>query len=598
MDEIEEIKRKIDIVDLISGYLMMKKAGANFKAPCPFHQEKTASFMVSPEKQIFKCFGCSKGGSVFDFVMEMEGMNFREALEFLANRAGVILKTTKSTKEYQQEKDIKTRIFQINHLSALVFNKLLTAHPAGEEARKYLKTRGITEKTIKEFVIGFAPQKPVVRDFLLNKGYYAGEIKQAGSPELFKNRIMFPIFDVMGNVIAFTGRVLDPNAQPKYLNTPETALFHKSRVIYGLDKAKQEIKQQRKVILVEGQMDVVTSHQAEIKNVVACSGTALTDDHINILKRFTSTIIFAFDQDSAGETAAKKSIDLAIINDMDVKMLVLPPEFKDAGEVIQKDPEVWRESVKNPIAIMDWYFKVVLEKHVSSVTMQNLELSSSQKKEIAKELLPMIKRIPDIIERAHYVQLLAKEIKVSEKTIQDALDKAKTSEIKKPLEKYNKGEKQGLNKNLSAEETLVGLLLMYPEFISKIAIDLDYKDFTKNSNSEVIYKFLQSCYTKSSCDSKNKVCNSGSEIGNCILKKLDRNISDNIKVLLLMIEDSYKDDTPENISKEIVSLGSQIKFKKREKIKEEYAKKISDAESAGNIEQVKKLIIEFQKIIG
>ena len=224
MDEVEEIKRRIDIVDLISSYLTLQKAGSNYKALCPFHQEKTPSMMISPEKQIFKCFGCSEGGDIFSFVMKMENLEFPEALKMLADRAGVKLERRKFTAE--DKPDRKSRLFQINNLIARAFHQILMTHPAGQPAREYLQKRGLANQTIKEFMIGYAPSSRAMHQWLKKKNFTDEEIQNAGSPDRFFRRIIFPIRDVMGNVLGFTGRVLDSKQEPKYLNTPETNIFH------------------------------------------------------------------------------------------------------------------------------------------------------------------------------------------------------------------------------------------------------------------------------------------------------------------------------------------------------------------------------------
>jgi DNA primase len=342
MNEVEEIKAKIDIVDLLSNYLTLKKAGANWKSICPFHQEKTPSLMVSREKQIFKCFGCGAGGDIFEFIKLIEHLEFPEALKLLAERCGVTLEKRKPLPG--EAPDQKTKLFQINDLSARFFHKILLDHPVGQEALNYLKIRKINPQTIKNFLLGYAPQKEVLGNWLRTKGFTTQEIAQAGSPDRFRNRLIFPITNPLSKVIAFTGRILNPHDQPKYLNTPDTPIFHKSHVLYGLEKAKMAIKEKDQVILVEGQMDVISSYQAGITNVVASSGTALTEEHLKILSRYTPNIVFAFDQDSAGTEASKRAIDLAIKQDFNVRLAFLR-EVKDPGEAIEKDPQIFIEAI-------------------------------------------------------------------------------------------------------------------------------------------------------------------------------------------------------------------------------------------------------------
>lgn len=585
MDEVEQIKSKIDITDFISQYLTLKKAGANYKGSCPFHQEKTASFMVSPEKQIFKCFGCGKGGDVFAFLMEMEGLNFREALESLASRTGVILNTAKSKEEYQQEKDIKTRLYQINKLVAEAYHKILLEGKSAQVARDYLKSRGIDEKTIKDFKIGYAPSGEIVKNFLIKKGFSQEEIRQAGKPDMFYQRIIFPIFDVMGNCVGFSGRTIIAGQEPKYLNTPETPIFYKSKVLYGLNLAKTEIKKQKFACVVEGQMDVVLSYQSGVKNVVASSGTALTRDHLEILKRYSPNMTFAFDSDDAGVTAMKKALELATMLELNPRVLVLPKGIKDAGEAVAKDPKIWIEAIKSSRIANEWYFDKAFEKY------QDTKLNAQDKKEIAKELLPVIKRIPDEIEKSHYIQLLAKKLSVSENTILEAMTRIKEKQLGGIVSNFSESN----NKALNSEELLVGLLVKYPKIIDKIIINLDYKEFLAEGDAQKIYKLLQFCYANS-CD-KNTNCEKHKNIEKCLEKKLDPKVLGNLKIILLDIEQKYKDDSLEEIVLEATQCAERIKNKNREKTKQDFAILIREAEEKGDIKEVKKLIENFQNII-
>jgi len=586
MDEVEEIKHKIDIVDLMSQYLTMNKAGANYKVLCPFHHEKTPSMMVSPEKQIFKCFGCSKGGDVFAFIMEMEGLEFVEALRMLADRAGVILqKSNKTKQQYQAEKDTKSRLYKVNQLAAAVYHKILLESKDAKSAREYLEKRKLTSKTIKDFTVGYAPEKPILYDFLKKRGFLDSEIRAAGSPERFRNRIIFPINDVMGNAVGFTGRSLLKDQQPKYLNTPETQIFHKSRVLYGLDKAKAEIKLQKMCIIVEGQMDVVLSHQAGVSNAVASSGTALTLDHLLIVARYTNNIAFAFDADSAGTGAAKKAIQIAIVNDINARIIAMPENIKDAGEAVEKDPKIWVEATRRSIPALEWWMGTTFNKQPST---GNNQLSGQEKKEIARELLPIIKTIPDQIERSHYLQVLAKKLNIPEKTIIDAFNKISI--------KYQVSSIKGKGKEvkLSCEETLIGLLSIHPKFLNLIVTDLDYKDFNDPLFTGLVYKNMQSCYTKDNCSEK--FC-----LGKQCKKFLNNEITDEllekIKFISLQIEEGFKETDEEEVKKEILSLSLRIKDQKKDNLKESFAQKIAEAEKSGNREEVKKLLEEFQRVI-
>jgi DNA primase len=582
-DNVEQIKQKLDIVDFISQYLTLNKAGVNYKAPCPFHNEKTPSLMISAEKQIYKCFGCGESGDIFSFVMKMEGLNFPEALEILANRAGIIIDRHKSPEVYQKEKDIKSRLYKINSLSAQVYNKILLTHESGENARKYLEKRKITTQIIKDFTLGYAPPIPILQDFLAKRGFKFNEIRDAGSPDRFKNRIIFPIADQMNNVVGFTGRVLDPNDQPKYLNTPETTIFHKGRVLYGLNLAKQHIKNAKSAVIVEGQMDVISSHIAGVQNAVASSGTALTIDHLEALSRYTNNIIFAFDQDLAGENAAKKSIQMAIKLGLNAKTIIIPKEFKDAGDVVEKNPDLWKQIIEKSINVLDWLL-------IKSFEKINGEISGQEKKEIAKEILPFLAIIPDKIEQQHYIKILAQKLSTREEIIVEAINRVERNH---PAKNDAKSAKQ-----LSPEENLIGLLFIYPELIKKTVLELDYKEFT-DANLGEIYKMFQTCYTKENCpiNSDKKLCDSSELIGNCLKTKFDDARAQSVNLLSLEVTNLYQDYPKEDLAGEIEKNILRIKNIKNESVKEKYSQAISQAEKDGNIDELKKLLKEFQNAL-
>lgn len=569
MDEVEEVKRRIDIVDLISSYLTLKKAGANYRALCPFHNEKTPSMMISPEKQIFKCFGCLEGGDVFSFVMKMENLEFPEALQMLAERAGVKLKPRRNVPE-DEKPDKKSRLFKINSLSAQVFHKILTSHPAGKSALEYLKKRKLSDQTIKDFMIGYAPSQKVLTLFLKKRGFTEQEITNAGGPDRFYKRIIFPIRDVMGNVLGFTGRVIESDIQPKYLNTPETIIFHKGRILFNLEKARGEIKLQKATVVVEGQMDVIASYQAGVKNVVATSGTALTPDHLQILYRYTPNIIFSFDSDTAGLATAKKAYEQAISEGFNVKMVELG-DFKDPGEMIAEDPKFWQDAVEKAVSVIDWYFELAFRNKGLETSE---ELTSVQKKEIAKEILPIIKKIPDTIEQGHFIGLLAKKLDVSEDIVFSALEKVHEKESKE-----KNIQKSGSHKTLNNEDLLIGLLIKKPAKIKDFADQI--KDI-KGPN-ENIYTLISNWY------------NNGSkgELQNYLKKHLKSEEYSRAELLVFQTENQFP-EVSDDIFKD---FHTYFQKEKKEILKDHYAKEIGIAEKKGDRAKLKKLIEEFQDAI-
>jgi DNA primase len=427
---LEEIKNRLDIVEVIGSYIKLHKAGANYRALCPFHSEKKPSFFVSPVRQIWHCFGCSKGGDIFGFVKEIEGVEFGDALRILAQKAGVELK--KYTPEYAKLKSERQRLYEICELATRFFEKQLEESKIGKEAKAYLLSRGITEESIKKWRLGYAPDVwQGLSDFLTSRGYKKEEIEKAGlgiSSEVgsfydrFRGRIIFPIFDLNSQVIGFGGRVFkekDKTEIAKYVNTPNTLLYDKSRVIYGLDKAKVEIRKKDSCILVEGYTDVIMTHQAGTQNVVATSGTALTPYQLKILRRYSNNLILGFDMDVAGDTATKRGIDLAQIQGFDIKIIRLP-EGKDAADVISTNPKEWEKATSSPKSILDFYFE--------SAFSGRDPKTPEGKKEISKILLPVLKRIPNQIEKSFWIQRLAKDLGAREEDLREELKKVKLEE--------------------------------------------------------------------------------------------------------------------------------------------------------------------------
>jgi len=451
---IEEIKNRLDVVDVVRGYIKLKKAGANYQALCPFHSEKKPSFFVSPSRQMWKCFGCGRGHSMFDFIMQIEGVEFGDALRILAQKAGVELKPIRPELKTQRQ-----RLYEICELGCKFFEKQLEQSAKGKKVQAYLVKRGVNQESRSAWRLGYAPEKwHGLGDFLMNTGYQKDEILRAGLNiksekgnyyDRFRSRIMFPIFDLNSQVIGFTGRIL-PGQEikaGKYMNTPATLLYNKSRILYGLNQAKVDIRKNNACILVEGNVDVILSHQAGIKNLVATCGTALTPFQLNILKRYSDNLVLAFDMDIAGDTATKKGIDLAQARGFNIKVAVLP-QGKDPAEVINENLENWKKFLANAKSILDFYFN-------NAFAMFDKKAPEG-KTGISKILLPVFKRIPNKILRFHWVQKLAQELNVREKDILDELEKAKIEiqDVDKPIQTVPVKTRQEI-----LEEILISLIL-------------------------------------------------------------------------------------------------------------------------------------------
>ena len=440
MDDVELVKEKINIVDLISEYLPLKKAGVNFKTNCPFHSEKTASFVVSPERQIWHCFGCQKGGDVFTFLIEKEGMEFKEALEMLAKKAGVVLQ-----KRTGDKKDSKDRLFEINLKAQEFFHYILTKHKLGKNALEYLEKRGLRPETIKEFGIGYAPNSwESLSKFLRKRGFTTEEIvtsglgvaSKSGCYDRFRGRITFPLFDGKEKLRGFSGRVLIPT-EPKYINSPQTPIFDKSSFLFGLNLAKSQIREKKEVILVEGEMDMIASYQAGFKNVVASKGTALTEGQVDLIKKYSENLILGFDMDLAGDSASRRGIEIADKSGLDIKVIQLSGG-KDAAEVIRENPALWQSAVEEAMPIYDYYLTSIAKRYDSK--------NPSDLKKIGEELIPIWAKITDDLVRERYIQRLSAFLKTEEKFMRDAVEKAR----QQPLKSYT-----GLLKKANLSDNIV-----------------------------------------------------------------------------------------------------------------------------------------------
>ncbi|MFA5532165.1 MAG: DNA primase [Candidatus Shapirobacteria bacterium] len=419
-NQVEEIKQKLNIVDVINRYLPLKKRGHNHIACCPFHGEKTPSFTVSEELQIYKCFGCGVSGDIFSFLQEFEKITFREALEELAPQAGVVLiKNTSLT----QEDSLKKTLFSINEQVAKFYNYILLVHPLGKPALDYVLKRGIKMDTIKEFKIGFSPANPALLiNFLTKKGFKMSDLIATGTfgksqynsrlYDRFQERLVFPLSNFRGQVLGFSGRILPFNKNQnlaKYINSPETEIYHKSQNLFGLHLSKDAVRAQNSVIVTEGEFDMISPYQAGIKNIIAIKGTAFTEDQLHLLRRFTDTLILALDSDFAGSNAARKSIELADSLDFDIKVLVLGDKYKDPDEAVKSDLDFFKTQLDKTIPIWDFIIQSQIKINDSNTI--------HGKKEILSTVLPFLVKIKNSVIKSDYFKKLADEIDSSEESI-------------------------------------------------------------------------------------------------------------------------------------------------------------------------------------
>ncbi len=471
--DVSKIKERLNIVDVVGDYIKLNNAGSYLKAKCPFHEERTPSFVVNVDRQTYHCFGCEAGGDVISFVMEIEGLDFREALKLLADRAGVELSVF--TKEQRQAQDTKSRLYEIMKHATLFYEKELWSNSCAQNIRDYLKNRGLSKEILNKFQIGFAPDGwNNIEKFLLAKGYNSFELFQAGlcvskknggQYDRFRNRIMFPISDALGRVIGFTARVVpnDTESQAKYINTPESPLYHKSNILYGIHHAKQSIKKKDSVIIVEGNVDVLATHQAGIENVVAVSGTALTNAHINILKTKTQNLVLFFDADEAGKKAAKRSAVACLANDIQLSLISIK-DGKDAADIVAQNPDKLIDVVASAQVALDFFINIAKKEY--DVTTPH------GKREAIESILELILVIAHPIEKEAWIKRCAEAFNTTTILINKALDdllKINSHPIPKIKQEYNKifkkenSEKVTISENKKLINTIFLCACAFPE---------------------------------------------------------------------------------------------------------------------------------------
>lgn len=574
MNHLEEIRGKLSIEELVGGYVQLKKAGRNLKGLCPFHNDSRPSFMVSPEKGIAYCFSCNTGGDIFKFIQLIEKVEFPEAVRLLAERTGVRLP------EYKPEtQDEKKRMLMANEAATQYFQSQL-GH--SEAARMYFQNRNLTEVTLATFKLGFAPDSfSQLKDHLKNEGFTEKELLLAGlvsqrsvadthTFDRFRGRVMFPICDHQGNIVGFGGRIL-LEGDPKYLNSPDTPLYNKSYVLYGLDLAKEAVKQHDLAIFVEGYMDVISCHQAGTKNVIATSGTALTPLQLKLIKRYTNNLAFAFDQDGPGMEATKRAIELAEDEGMNVKIILLN-EAKDPDECIQKSKESWLKAVEQAVPVIDFYFAHAFKKFDKS----NLE----GKKAILEILLPIIGHYSTLLEQNEYLNRLAFELKIDVKFLWEDLKRVKSKNTyASPRKAITSSAERTV---FSREDFLLAFILNFPEVYPLVISNL-INFISENSHNEKIYKTLKSVY-----DSESRI-----EIGK-VKEHLEPELQEKIDVLSLLIDEHYQDIDGEVAEKEVLILISNINKKSDQSLKQEYTFKIR---SASNPDEINSLLKEYDEML-
>ncbi len=561
---IEEIKSRLNIVDVAQGYIKLEGAGGNYKAHCPFHNERSPSFFISPSRQTYHCFGCNRGGDLISFIEEIEGLDFSGALKVLADRAGVELR--KERPEDKVLKDEREVLYRTLDLAAKFYEAVLPKFPVVTE---YLTKRGMNAETITSFRVGYAPDEwRTLAEFLAKKGVSENMMEKAGLVvrsqkgvyDRFRGRIMFPITDSSGRVVAFSGRVLseDPGktlgatASAKYVNSPETDVFHKSRVMFGFYQAKEAMRHDDSAVIVEGQMDLVMSHQAGVKNTVASSGTALTAEHLALIKRFTKNVVLALDADDAGRAAVLRAIELALSQEMEVYIVKLPLG-RDPGDMALADPISWKKSVENKMPVIDYYLELLPELHKEKLTLLA---------EVTKIIVPFIAETRGVIKQAHYIGKVSELLHVKEDAVWDEVKKrSRIASVVHETEKLMAAVAP-LSRHVRIMRILQSALLWQEE--SKDPVVTDIKKYRTRFES---------------------LLNKGPQVED-VLPDHDR----------LIFEAEARFHGNENVQQEIEEL---LKNMEEEIIREKFSQKMQQlkgAETRGDIEQAQKLLAECQEI--
>lgn len=584
MTDAELVKSKIDIVSFISDYTKLKKTGRNFKALCPFHSEKTPSFIVSPERQTWYCFGaCNEGGDVISFLQKWENIDFLEALKILSKKAGVKLQSyTPSDSSKTKEK-----LYEINHLASEYYYYLLTKHKTGKRALEYLHSRGIKDRTVKTFKLGYAPKSwESTMKFLQNKGYKKQEMLNAGLLiksdrgtyyDRFRGRVIFALFDPRGNIVGFSGRKLEEkDKEAKYINTPETPIYHKRETLYGFNITRDAIRKKDKAIVVEGEFDLLASFQIGVSNIVAIKGSALTQDQIMLLSRYTQNLLLALDSDIAGNEAAKKGIEIADSKGMSVQVVELL-EDKDPADCIEKSPHLWKKSIKKAVPVFDFVINTAFKKYDKNDILG--------KKKIGDEVFPFLAKITNPIIRSHYVKILSLQLEVTEESVDLAISKVAKGKKQNVRSKIDKIKPTDRDRVL--EEHLLSLILQGEDpkaSLTKALKVLDIADF-KNSAVAKIIDILDRFFKKRE---------------NLDVEKLNKAISEELSPTFdrcYMTDQSKILDNEKIYQKELEKVIFEVKKLSLRKRASEISTKIDKEEKEGRKKSINKLKKELNMVL-
>jgi DNA primase len=585
-DNIEDIKTRLSIVDVVSQYVQLKKLGRNYKGLCPFHSEKTPSFVVSEEKQICHCFGCNKGGDIFTFIQEVEGVDFPEALSILADRAGVkIVNDFKNAgKSNKSEKD---EYYKAHELACDFFVDKLFSTNDGKKTLEYLTKRGLEESTIKQFKIGFAPDefdalypyllgKGISKKVLINCGFVSAKnITSEKIYDKFKNRLMFPVFDSIGRVCGFGGRALSDTQMPKYLNSPDSIIYNKSNLLYGFYHSKQSIKEEDCAVLVEGYFDFLLPYQSGVKNLCAVCGTALTEKQIVMLKRITKNVVTCFDNDDAGFQATKRAYQLLNQSEFFVKTISLDSSCKDPADLVNaKEKGAFKNAVLNAEDFVSFYIKKIIE---------NCDIEKIEgRRKVMMDVLPLYKKMSGT-NRDYYVRELSKFLNLKENIIYDEIA---NFSLPKDHPANNSNEKNfEVGVKMDLEEIIISIILNRPKVFENV------KDVLEKFNFSGIAKDVYNALVNHYNEPRNEFdgWNFDSDVFSVLREKID--------ILLLYADDKYCDLSDQALVNEVEKLIDTCLKKRRSGSLTAIREKVLEAEKNGNKELLVELLKEQQEVL-
>lgn len=573
-DAKEEVRSRLNIEDVVGEYVQLKRAGRNFKGLSPFSGEKTPSFIVSPEKNIWHDFSSNKGGDIFSFIMEVEGVDFRGALELLAQRAGIDL-SAYSSKDSQARAQQKRKLLEAHQLAARYYQQSLLSN---SRALEYVfKKRGLSKEIVQEFQIGYAPDSGnALVQFLTKKGFSKNDLTTAGltnrfGGDLFRGRMMVPLMDASGQVIGFTGRIItdEPNA-PKYLNTPQTPLYDKGRHVFGLSQAKEAIRQSDYAVVVEGNLDVVSSHQAGVKQVVATAGTAMTDNHLKALVRLSPNVRLAFDGDAAGLAATERAIPIAQSVGVELTIITLPDTAKDPDELIQQDVSLWQKAIDESENVVDWLLKQYTKREDMS--------APAGKRRFTTAALAVVRSLQDAVEQEHFMNKIAEYTNTSLGAVQEKLRSVPVEEQTKPLKAVQAPAEPAAQDPYAYQDSLLALAL----------IDIAVRDLLKELTAEML-----------PTDERREVLSyvqQHAELAIGVPKEL-QDYDTYVKILLLKADTRYAQWSDRDRLAETARLVRLTQQEHKQKKKDALMAALREAEDIGNEEEALRLRHALNELI-